>query len=81
MDYKTFNQWSLNGYKIKRGSKAIWISNVPMFSNEQVELYAKPVSGNHWKGCTPKGTSPIWGEDYDDEEDRAQYDAWMGGYF
>lgn len=36
MDYKTFNDWSTQGYKIIKGSKATWIDGVAMFSPQQV---------------------------------------------
>lgn len=34
--YRTFNDWSLLGFLIKKGSKATWIENIPMFSEKQV---------------------------------------------
>lgn len=35
--YRTFKEWSGDGYTILKGSKATWIDGVAMFSNEQVE--------------------------------------------
>lgn len=73
--FKTFNEWSRAGYKIKKGSKATWIGDVAMFSKDQVMLTQRSYS-YHWQGCTPKGTSPEWGgscdkysEGYGDEWD------------
>lgn len=37
MDWRTFNEWSRAGYKIKKGSKATWINDVAHFNEEQVE--------------------------------------------
>jgi hypothetical protein len=54
MDYRTFNEWSLAGYKINKGSRAVWISNVPMFSREQVTYSPrrsnKPYYGYNYRG-------------------------------
>ena len=36
MVYKTFDEWSNLGYKIIKGSRAIWIDDRAMFSEEQV---------------------------------------------
>ena len=41
-ELKTFDEWSQAGYKIRKGSKAKWVDNVPMFSRSQVEWYVKP---------------------------------------
>lgn len=34
--FRTFQDWSKDGYHILKGSKATWIEDVPMFSQEQV---------------------------------------------
>jgi hypothetical protein len=34
--FKTFNQWSSEGFKISKGSKATWINNIAHFSDKQV---------------------------------------------
>lgn len=44
MEYKTFDEWSEAGYKIKKGSKAKWIDDVAMFSSKQVEPFKKKFS-------------------------------------
>lgn len=84
MDYKdysrmyTFNAWSAAGYKIIKGSKAHWVDGVPMFSLDQVAKTQPRSYGNHWIGCTPKGSFDY----YDEYEDAGPtYDPWMGGYF
>lgn len=65
--WRTFDEWSRAGYKIVKGSKATWFEDVAKFSNKQVVRSVKPVYGNHWKGCTPKGTSSHWNdEEYED---------------
>ena len=39
---KTFQEWSEAGYQILKGSKASWIDNVAMFSEEQVMKIERP---------------------------------------
>jgi hypothetical protein len=39
MVYLTFDQWTRASYKIKKGSKAVWIDGVAKFSKDQVEEY------------------------------------------
>jgi hypothetical protein len=77
MDYKTFNDWSSKGYKILKGSKATWIDNVPMFSENQVVKSVRPSYGNHWKGCVPDYPMDNWGHNSPWED--AAYDASWGG--
>lgn len=36
--YKSFNAWSADGYRIKKGSKAHWIDGKPMFDDTQVYI-------------------------------------------
>lgn len=67
-NFKTFDEWSKLGYKINKGSKATWVDNVAMFAEQQVTKSVKPNYGNHFKYCTPKGTSPHWGY-YDGDVD------------
>ncbi len=55
MMLRTFNEWSALGYKIKKGSKSIWVNDVSMFSEKQVEKTIKPDFGSQWAGCTPNG--------------------------
>lgn len=69
MDYRTFNQWSSAGYKIRKGSKATWINGVPMFSEEQV------TKSTRW--VYDKSSSGYW----DDSDAVPDFDPWMGGYF
>lgn len=79
---KTFQEWSEAGYKILKGSKATWVENVAMFSQEQVTKSTRPtraISGNTWIGCAPKGTggnsiSSEYGSDGD-----APYSEGYGG--
>ena len=70
---KTFQEWSEAGYQILKGSKASWVEGVAMFSEGQVAKITRPrraISGNHWIGCTPKGTSSAWEEfDENDQQD------------
>jgi len=40
--YKSFNEWSSTGYKIIKGSKAVWVEDKPVFSNEQVVKAVPP---------------------------------------
>jgi hypothetical protein len=39
---KTFQEWSEAGYQILKGSKASWVANVAMFSEEQVVKIERP---------------------------------------
>lgn len=32
---RTFDEWDKAGYKIKKGSKAIWVNGIAMFATEQ----------------------------------------------
>ena len=83
-NFKTFAEWSKSGYKINKGARATWIDNVAMFAEQQVtetsprapypHQSSRAGYGNHWQGCTPKGTSPNWG--YVDEE----YDESPGSF-
>ena len=86
-NFKTFAEWSKSGYKINKGARATWIDNVAMFAEQQVTesgfqaqrpRQSSPGSyGNHWKGCTPKGTSPSWGygdDEYEDSPDAYGFD-------
>lgn len=68
MKYKTFNEWSLSGYKIIRGSKAIWFDGVAKFSEKQVV-----------KRCTyttKKRRSYTWYDESYDEPYEISSDAW-----
>lgn len=82
--FKTFQEWSEEGYQILKGSKATWVENVAMFSLEQVSKITRPkraVSGNHWIGCAPKGTAPEWEEfDENDQQDADFRDEFYGGF-
>lgn len=78
--YKTFHQWSALGYKVKKGSKATWITDVPMFSKEQVEYsprrrsYSNIGLGDH-KGFDNPHYDYRYGDvDYDDP---INFDRWM----
>jgi hypothetical protein len=71
-NFKTFAEWSKLGYKITKGSRATWVDDVAMFAEQQVSRSVKPVYGNHFKDCAPKGTSPHWMQEdyeYDDSPD------------
>lgn len=35
-EWRTFKDWSADGYTITKGSKATWFDGVPKFSREQV---------------------------------------------
>lgn len=70
MDYRTFNEWSSAGYKIKKGSKAKWIDDVPMFSEKQVTKYTKP--SRTW-GYSYSAEYPDWDDPF---EDMARAAAW-----
>lgn len=59
MKYKTFNEWSLSGYKIIRGSKATWFDGVAKFSEKQVIKRSLKRSGP-W--------NPWFDESYDDPD-------------
>lgn len=68
--FKTFQEWSEDGYQILKGSKATWVENVAMFSQEQVSKIIRPkraVSGNQWIGCAPKGTGGNYVNQGEDE--------------
>lgn len=66
---KTFATWSKAGYKIKKGEHGVKVGKEYYFSDAQV-VYSPRYSYNAtFKGCAPKGTSPEWGGDYDEEED------------
>ena len=45
-ELKSFKKWSELGYKIIRGSKATWINDTPMFSENQVVKYKRYNSYN-----------------------------------
>lgn len=67
MTWLTFDQWSSRGYKINKGSKGTRFSDGIKFNETQVTYSPRPrPSGNHWKGCTPKGSFDHWGG-WDDE--------------
>lgn len=61
---KTFDEWSMNGYKIKKGSKGSLFNGKYYFTEEQVIQVSRPYNyGNHWIGCTPKGSFDHWGHE------------------
>jgi hypothetical protein len=38
MSYRSFDEWSKDGFQIIKGSKATWVDNKPVFSDKQVVL-------------------------------------------
>lgn len=66
--FKTFGEWSLAGYKIKKGSKASWVGNIPMFSESQVTYI-----GSRYKGM-------YYAHDSRDPWEEEAYDKSWGGY-
>lgn len=79
--FKSFDDWSRAGYKIKKGSKAVWINNTAMFSEQQVtKNVVKPSSRpmSTFRHCTPKGTSELWDLDNDDDIDNPLTHDWLG---
>jgi len=81
MRLATFNEWSSDGYRIKKGSKCVGRlhDGTPLFSEHQVFKPEPRNYGNHWKGCTPKGTGSHWDDPMDyDYDDPFLYDNWMG---
>jgi hypothetical protein len=46
---RSFKLWSSLGYKIKKNSKAIWINDEPLFSEDQVvKLYTTNKRNKDW---------------------------------
>lgn len=67
--YKTFDEWSKNGYKIIKGSKSVRLGGLNKFSNNQViKIRTK---------CRDIGEDPD--ETYHDEWDLDFYDSMSFG--
>ena len=48
--WKTFQEWSFEGYWIKKGSKAVWFDNVAMFNETQVSKRFANHNSPVWEG-------------------------------
>ena len=54
MTYRSFDKWSNLGYKIIKGSKALWVEDKPVFSDKQVikssppTYHREPYGYNQW---------------------------------
>jgi len=46
MTYRSFDEWSSLGYKINKGSKASWVDDKAVFSNQQVVKHTRSYSDN-----------------------------------
>lgn len=71
MDYRTFDEWKAAGFHVIKGQKSHKRNErgQAVFSLSQVSQNIPRSYGNHWKGCAPKGTAPMWyyaDVDYDD---------------
>lgn len=78
-DLRTFDDWSKEGYRIKKGARHVARrnDNVPLFDESQVyKPEPRGSYGNHWRGCV--GTWNHWGDNDWDYEDPLNYDNWMG---
>ena len=76
MEVKTFEEWNVEGFRIKRGSKAIarTVDGVPLFSEDQVYVPERRIPRTGY-GYTRRGYVDFADYDYDDP---LLYDNWMG---
>ena len=59
--WKTFDEWSKEGYWIRKGSKATWFGNIAHFSDDQV------VKKQNRRGSIFDPDRPDWDE-FDDDD-------------
>lgn len=60
-EFRTFDEWSQDGYQIIKGSKATWFDGKPMFARRQVQKSIPRSHGGH--------AIDGWGDFYDGAQD------------
>jgi hypothetical protein len=67
--YKTFREWSNEGYSINKGSKATWVNNIPKFSRSQVtKRFSNSRRYSIWENYDPRDGDADFENGYSDEE-------------
>jgi hypothetical protein len=69
MIWKTFNDWSAEGYKIKKGSKATWFEGVAKFNESQVVQHI-PRLRRKWRSAEGPWD---WADEMDPSGDPSYY--------